>query len=339
MCTRNIHGGVENPLLKLNSWTIDNFKTAITAEVINQVEKLYFCGNFGDPILNNELIDMCKYATRIKESIQIRIHTNGSLRNKAWWAKLALALPKDHTVVFAIDGLNDTHSLYRIGTDYNKILENAKSFIDNGGRAEWAFIRFKHNQHQVEKAKQIATDMGFETFTMKDSSRFLLEPSFPVWNKDREVTHLIEPSTYSELKFIDRNVVKNYKAIVDKTTIECYVQKEREIYIDTHGDLLPCCWLGSLPYIHTAHEGPVIPVKQEMLKQYYELVESLGGIKKLNTFNNSVKDIIDSTEYQTAWDIYWHAKKLSTCARVCGKMEEKIISNPNDQFVQTQKLQ
>ena len=338
MCTRNIHGGVENPLLEIENWTIERFKTAISSEVIHQVEKLYFCGNFGDPIINKDLVDMCDYAKSVKSTIQIRIHTNGSARSKAWWMRLAQALPEDHAVVFAIDGLSDTHSLYRIGTNYETILENARAFINAGGKAEWAFIRFKHNEHQVDEARSIAKAVGFTTFTMKDSSRFLLDPKFPVWNEKKETIYHLEPSTYSEMKFIDKKVLDNYKDLVKLMEIDCYVQNEREIYLDAKGHLMPCCWLGSLPYIPIDHEGLAIPVKQEMLKQYHGLVESLGGLQKIDIDNNSLKDIIDSPEYQGVWDEYWNEKKLITCARVCGKSKEKVFSNPNDQFVKTDKL-
>ena len=336
MCTRNIHGGVENPLLDIENWTLETFKKAISSEVLNQIEKLYFCGNFGDPILNSELPDMCLYAKTVNPKIQIRIHTNGSARNKSWWIKLANSLPLDHGVVFAIDGLEDTHSIYRIGTNYETIIDNAQHFILNGGKAEWAFIRFKHNEHQVEEAKRRAKELGFETFTMKDSSRFLLDTKFPVWNKNKETIYHLEPSSYSELKFIDRNVIKNYKELVNKVEVDCYVKKEREIYLDAKGHLLPCCWISSLPYISIDHEGAAVPVKTEMRSQYHDLVDSLGGLTKLDIKNNSIKDIVDSPEYQQVWDEYWNEKKLITCARVCGKTD--IISAPNDQFVSRDSL-
>lgn len=336
MCQRNVHGGLPNPNLKINEWTLDLFKTAMSPEVINQVKKIYFCGNLGDPILNNDLIEMCHYAKNINENLQIRIHTNGSARNKKWWINLANALPKDHCVVFAIDGLEDTHSIYRIGTNYNQIIENAKAFINVGGRAEWAFIRFKHNEHQVETAKATAKELGFEVFTMKDSSRFMLEKKFPVWDKNQNTIYNLEPSTYSDLKFIDKKILLNYKQIVSKTEIDCYVKKEKEIYLDANGHLLPCCWISTIPYTSIKYEGEAIPAKQDMLLQYHELVNGLGGLPKLSIATNSIKDIIDSPEYQTIWDEYWQEKKLITCARVCGKITE--ISNPNDQFVSRDSL-
>ena len=43
----------------------------------------------------------------------LQMHTNGSGRNKNWWKELALLNVK---VIFGIDGLEDTHKLYRINT-------------------------------------------------------------------------------------------------------------------------------------------------------------------------------------------------------------------------------
>jgi len=246
MCIRNIHGGIKNDLVKINNWSFDLYKTAINEQVLKQIDKIYFCGNFGDPILNNDLPKMCEYTKSVNPAIVLRIHTNGSLRDTSWWRDLVNVLPKDHGVVFALDGLEDTHHLYRIGTDFNKIINNATAFIQAGGKAEWAFIRFKHNEHQVEQARELAASLGFEVFTTKDSSRFLLETKFPVWDKNKQTTHYLEPSNYSEIKFIDRSILKTYKEQIKNTVIDCFVKKEREIYLDAFGHLMPCCYLSSV---------------------------------------------------------------------------------------------
>jgi MoaA/NifB/PqqE/SkfB family radical SAM enzyme len=188
MCTRNIHGGLENELLSVSDWTANRFKTIINQEVLQQVESLYFCGNYGDPLLNKDLLEMIEYSVAERHDIDIRIHTNGSLRSKDWWTHLATILPEKHLVVFALDGLEDTHSLYRIGTDFNKIIENARAFIDAGGRAEWAYLRFKHNEHQVDTARQMAKEFGFSDFVMKDSSRWIMDTKFPVYDKQGDTT-------------------------------------------------------------------------------------------------------------------------------------------------------
>lgn len=327
MCSRNHHGGVENPAIKVNNWTLDHFKQVINLEVLTQIDELYFCGNFGDPLLNKDLLEMCRYATDTKPEMHIRIHTNGSLKNKSWWSELAQVLPRNHTVVFAIDGLSDTHQLYRIGTDYYQILRNATAFIQAGGVAEWAFIRFKHNAHEVEYAKNIAKDLGFKSFVMKDSSRFMIETKFPVLDKDSNVTHYLEPANESTIVFIKKSDIDNYKTMVEASTIECYALKNKEVYIDAYGNLFPCCWIASTPYNYTNPLSPISMVKQEMSVQHNALIADLGNI---DTATRSVKDIINSDEYQTVWHKYWNESKLITCARACGVNK---LSKPMDQFI------
>lgn len=328
MCNRNINGGIDNPLIKVNNWTLDDFKTIMSEEVLNQIESYYFCGNFGDPILNQNLIEMCEYSKQVAPNVQVSIHTNGGARSTTWWTTLAHAMPMNHRVIFALDGLEDTHSLYRVGTNFNDILDNARSFIHAGGIAEWVFIKFKHNEHQVEQARQMAKDLGFERFVLKNSSRFILEPTVKVKDRSGKITHCIEPPTETVLKFIDKKVIDAYKQVVEMTTIECKSQKDKEAYIDAYGDVFPCCWLASVPYTYLEKDG-ALEVRTEILKQHHEMINKLGHI---NSKTRSLKDIIESNEYQSVWNDYWTTNKLITCARTCGVNTE--FAKPRDQIVE-----
>jgi sulfatase maturation enzyme AslB (radical SAM superfamily) len=277
--------------------------------------------------MNNDLIEMCQYSSEVAPDVRVTIHTNGSARNTAWWQNLARVLPNNHSVVFALDGLEDTHSVYRVGTDFNQIIKNATDFIKAGGIAEWVFIKFKHNEHQVETARQLSKDLGFSKFTLKNSSRFILEPKVNVTDKHGRITHYIEPPTEVTMKFIDKQVIKAYKELVAQSTIDCKSLNDREIYIDAFGDLFPCCWIASVPYSYIAPDD-AFEVRNEMRNQHYELLASLGNV---NTLSKSVRDIIDSTEYQSVWDSYWTTNKLITCARTCGVNTD--FAKPRDQIV------
>ena len=327
MCNRNINGGLDNPLIKIRNWTYEEFTQIMSPEVLAQIESYYFCGNFGDPILNNDLIKMCAWSKVTAPTVRITIHTNGGARNADWWRTLAHALPADHRVVFALDGLEDTHHLYRVGTKYKTVIENAKAFIDAGGKAEWVFIKFKHNEHQVAEAARRSVELGFASFTLKNSSRFILEPKVAVLDRQGELMHYIEPPTETVMKFIDRDTINAYKQLVEKSTIACKSQQDKEIYIDAFGDVYPCCWLASVPYSYVAPDD-AFEVRNEMLKQHHELVASLGHI---NSHTRTVKDIVDSPEYQSVWTEYWTTNKLITCARTCGTNTD--FAKPRDQIV------
>lgn len=335
MCIRNHHGGVDNPWLTLSSWTLDQFKSIITHEVLDQIDELYFCGNYGDPLLNNDLLEMCAYASNYKPDMYIRIHTNGGIRNPKWWAKLAAVLPKRHMVIFGIDGLEDTNHLYRIGADFKKIMDNASSFINAGGNAEWAFIIFKHNEHQTSTVEALAKKMGFKNFTKKNSNRFMLAEKFPVLDKNGTVVSYLEPPSVNNVVFIDRNVIKNYKEIVKNSEINCIAARTKEIYIDAFGRVYPCCFIAMIPYNYWEANIEIAHIRQEVFDQYEQLISDFGGKDAIDANVKSVRDIIDSHEYQTLWTKYWTDPKLITCARTCGTNK---ISKPIDQFIEREQI-
>jgi MoaA/NifB/PqqE/SkfB family radical SAM enzyme len=314
MCSRNISGGLPNDLIKVHNWSLEDFKTIMNPTLLSQLHGYYFCGTFGDPMLNDNLIEMCRYSTEVAPNVQIAIHTNGSARSTKWWTELAQALPNDHFVVFALDGLADTQALYRVGTDFNKIIKNAKAFIDAGGKAEWCFIKFKHNEHQVEEARQMAKELGFAEFRLKNSSRFIIEPKKAVLNKDGQVTHYIEPATDTPLTFIDRKAIAAYKEIVADSDINCKAQNDREIYIDAYKDFYPCCWIANIPYTPVLDDESA-NVRFEMKKQHDDLMAKIGTY---NVLERPLEEIIDSEAFQTMWEDNWGKDKLIVCARSCG---------------------
>jgi len=335
-CQRNIHGGLDNPLIKLSSWTLEQFKSIMTVDVLNQINNYYFCGNFGDPLLNNDLIEMIEYSVAVNPNLHIWIYTNGSLRSRDWWQQLAETLPKNHKVVFAIDGLEDTHSLYRVGTNFNNIIENVRTFIASGGRAEWAFIRFKHNEHQVTEVRKLASDLKFESFSIKDSGRVFFDSTFPVYDREGNTTRYLEPSRYSEIKFIDRNAVTNFRKIVDESVIKCNSIEDLEIYIDANGQVFPCCYIGLIPYVPIDTIVGFKQVRSQMLNEYHNLIKELGGAISQNAHYHSVKDIINREAYQTTWKKFWDNKQLTMCAGVCGTSSK--ISKPKEIFVERSNL-
>lgn len=335
MCSRNINGGLENPLIKNQEWTLDDFKIIMSPTVLNQIQGFYFCGTFGDPMMNNNLIEMCSYSKEVNPTIRIFVHTNGGARKAEWWEKLAKTLPDDHLVVFGIDGLADTNHLYRVGVNFDAVIRNAKAFINAGGKAQWAFIRFKHNEHQLEEARAMSKELGFQSFHYKESSRFILEPRVKVMNRQGEITHYIEPSTDTPLKFIDRNTIENYKKVVDAAVIDCQVLKTKEVYIDAYGDLYACCWLANTPYTHISNDAS-FHVRHAIKEQHNNMVKALGEV---NTLKRSIENIIDSEEYQNIWYSMWNGgNKNIICARSCGTQLSADFSQNRDQFVEVTKF-
>jgi len=336
MCPRNIHGGLPNNNIKIQNWTLSEFKKIFSKSVLNTIDGFYFCGNYGDPLLNADLLEMVDYASNINDKLNIRIHTNGSLRSHQWWTDLANVMPDTGLVVFALDGLEDTHSLYRIGTNFNTVIENAKSYIATGKAAEWAFIKFKHNEHQVDEIRKLAKELGFTRLSIKNSSRWVATDKFNVVDKEGKTIYYLEPAESNHLQLVTPEILKNYKSIVANSIIDCQSIQKKEIYIDAYKNVYPCCWIAQIPHDYTYNDISK-DVRTDIKRQYYELVERLGGLEKLNAANNSLEDIIMSYEYQTVYKEYWQNRGLITCARQCGKTDLNFAKS-KDQWIESSKL-
>ena len=142
----------------------------------NHNPSLVFCGCHGDPAMTPDWEPIISESA--KRYWTIDVETNGSMWKPEVWGNIGKAMGEaeqkqgvEKVMTFSIDGLEDTNKLYRIGIKHDKVMANAKAYIEAGGKARWKFIVFKHNEHQVEQARQIAKDMGFWEFDKHVSTR------------------------------------------------------------------------------------------------------------------------------------------------------------------------
>jgi hypothetical protein len=216
MCPRNESGASVNPRLCNTELTLASAQKLFPASFVEQLEQVYLCGNFGDPIAGRDTLEILKYFRAVNPRICLGMHTNGSARAPAWWAELgALLSGAGDYCKFGIDGLADTNHLYRQQTNWDRIMASTRAFIQAGGRAHWEYLVFRHNEHQVETARALSVEMGFSHFFVKKTSRFFdyaegrLVP-FPVRNADGAIVrHLLPPS--------DEKFVNSQSAAVEKS--------------------------------------------------------------------------------------------------------------------------
>jgi hypothetical protein len=221
-CARE-NSNLYNDKLNRSVITLDYCKELFNIKFIKNLDKMFMCGNFGDPAANKESLDILRYFRKHNPSITLGMNTNGSIQNTKWWTEVGklFSNPTDY-VVFSIDGLEDTNHIYRRNVHWNKIIENATAFIQAGGSAHWDMLIFKHNEHQIDDAIAFAKDIGFSWFRSKVSKRFV---THPVEGIEAPVNFTL-PNTYSD-------------------KIKCHVLKEQSIYVAGNGIKYPCCWIGS----------------------------------------------------------------------------------------------
>jgi len=313
-CVRNINGGVTNPLITESDISLESY-ISILGPILPQLKHIIYCGNVGDPLMNKDFHKIIEYTRDINPDIYVDIHTNGSLRNTEYWSKLVSLLPVNHNVYWGIDGLEDTHGIYRIGTDYNKIIENATAFNNSGGNSVWTFITFKHNEHQLEVCRALSKQLGFKSFSEKQSSRFMDDEPVTVRDKHGYKTHTIEPSTTAKLVYIKHSEYNDYKKLFKDVKVSCKANNDNSIYIDSQCILYPCCYLANIPI--------------SIMNNNYQLDNNrlLKDIVLHDLNDNSIENVTNNTEWQL-WDK--HITTLPMCARTCGDID---FSKPIDQFI------
>ena len=237
-CSRNKNG------YGLTNFKIQDLDPQRLQDVIDKCTKLQtvqFCGNRGDPCAS-KCIDKQLDVVH-KKGLHLQIHTNGSLRTKEWWGKLAEQFKDKLVVWFAIDGLEDTHSKYRQGTDWKKIIGNAKEFIDRGGRAVWQFIPFQHNEHQMRDCMKMSTRMGFERFEFVKNARYP-KNAFD-YKTGKEI--VIKPWSKHQDQWSRKSGI--LQKITDSTHDKIQVQRKNcmhlilpSIFLSANGNINPCCY-------------------------------------------------------------------------------------------------
>ena len=266
MCMRNYRGYEHNSGYPVTELSLADFQKILSPDLLaqliqpdpmtgNLVPVVYgfrgvsFNGNLGDFANARDAVEIVEYL--VEHKVPVMINSNGSLRSADWWARLALP---GVTIGFAIDGLADTHQLYRQDTDWNRVIEHARAYIGAGGRAFWRFVPFEHNRHQEEQCRKLSEEMGFVKFENIYDGR----DRGPVYTRSGEFSHWIGPTSplqppppplkdmlASHVTWYNKN--SKFPKDTPELNIQCNHKRHQEIYVAADGSVYPCCFLGFYP--------------------------------------------------------------------------------------------
>ena len=106
--------------------SLDDFKQHFSDEFCAGTEEIVFGGAYGDPLAASQLLEIADHLTA--RGVRLAVSTNGSLRKPEWWRRLGEMMKRTGSrLELHIDGLADTNPLYRVKTDFAKIIENAEA--------------------------------------------------------------------------------------------------------------------------------------------------------------------------------------------------------------------
>mgnify|MGYP001178416666 CR=1 FL=1 len=283
-----------------------------------------FCGVLGDPIVNPQCMEITKYL--VDNDAYVAYSTNGGRNNVDWWSELGATskrLGGDKLKVhFCVDG-TESNYIYRVNTSYKVIKRNMQAYSDAGGKANWIFIVFDHNEHEIEEAKQLANQLGFRFATRTGMRNSLNDWVAKIKKKDNTKNKIVTEqklitttgskshSKVAVVKKLDEFIQDKNKSqeqtkqIVD--SIDCKFYHGNEIFIGADSTLWPCCFLYDSDF-HNRHG----------IKEKYSVYP-----KDWNNLNMHTIDQILSTDYykhalRDSWDPQ-HNLHISRCIRTCAK--------------------
>jgi radical SAM protein with 4Fe4S-binding SPASM domain len=122
--------------------------------------------NWGEPLLNKDLVDMIRYAKN--RNIPVCISTNLTILDK----KMAEDLISTYIdkIFISCDGASpETYSKYRIGGDFHQVISNISQLVEAKRKLNNRYTRliflchvFKHNEHEIGKIEELAKRIGVE---------------------------------------------------------------------------------------------------------------------------------------------------------------------------------
>lgn len=343
MCSRNNFGGKTKEDLILDEWSISDINLIFSSQFPN-LQNVMFCGTHGDPCVAENTIEA---VDRIKTTTDatVELYSNASMRTKTWWQTLGTILNQkkpNHThyrkndlVIFSIDGLHDTNHLYRRNTNFQKIIENAESFINAGGIARWDFIVFKHNEHQVDAAKELAKKLGFKQFRIRKTSRFDYSPDgsekWRVLDKNGNIEYYLEPPSddyrnlegdkFKALSEIHGSIVDYY----DKAEINClYRNTFKRLYVNAYAEVYPCCFVGNDRY------GGKNDIINDTRKKVFDRYEKNFNSLRHHSWEEILSHPWLATDLVAGWSTSLDNGKLMRCSRTCGTEYNPIKSQSTD---------
>ena len=241
-----------------------NMEIETVYKVLNhKIEYLSICSNRGEALFHPEIEAILIYAKERDNGIDFS--TNAFHKPKKWWKWLGDLFDYRDVITFPLDGIgNKTHNMYR-GSDFYTVLSNIEAYLESGNRAIWRFIKFEHNQHQVELARKFANELGieFQVINSHTYDNVLRKPDSKVWTKEN---------------------IRSEKA-TNNDYLPC---EDKNYYVNVKGYVFPCCFManifGNKPLRNGCHDKILLG----LFNKEREL---------LNINNHKIEEIAEKSEF------------------------------------------
>lgn len=311
--------------------TMDHMKNLFGIKWPN-LRKLNIDGNYGDSMYHPHSLELLEYIADTQDASKIKLYidSNGGYKKPEFWTKLGDLMKRFHRtscITFGIDGIDpEMHARYRVRVDLNKVFENAKAFIDNGGNAEWKWIGFDYNDHQLEDAKRMSKEMGFSAFIYKNTRvrHSIIREAMGLLDLDKGVSATsknVNSTISQEIVTQAKKEIKSVKDFANDSTIHCRFRREKNygFQVEHSGRIYQCCHLPG--YYNYQQPGTEIYKEYEYYTNKYNTNwNSLDehGIMDILNHQYFQHDLTDSFNNRTDAT---ENPRINRCISKCGSID------------------
>ena len=139
-----------------------------------------FCGQISDPIYHPKFLNLLKMCDG--QGKAVRIATVGSGKSDAWWDEAYSYGVGENAWYFGVDGIDEKSELYRVGSNFQDVWKRMKQGRDLGHTIVWQYIIFGYNEHEVDRAIEIAKEEDFSLLLVNTNRGF--NPDSPLLRKN-----------------------------------------------------------------------------------------------------------------------------------------------------------
>lgn len=194
--------------------------------------------SWGEPLLNKDLIGIIRHIKNSDKAIRVVISTNLNICNDKLLTEL-IDSGIDEIIVSCDGACQDIYEKYRVGGDFNLVMQNLgylarrREVLAKDARIVWNFLAFRHNEHEAEKAREMAKEIGvdfrigFMRTSMKDE---ILKSHKETIERDKHwIPDNPEYSAYDKINYTTKKIIKTCR------------KPWQEISINWNGLVFPCC--------------------------------------------------------------------------------------------------
>lgn len=193
--------------------------------------------SWGEPLLNKSFVDMVRYTAKIP--FQIRTISSANLNVLSEGQIEGLVTSGLDKLIVSCDGATQqVYEKYRVGGTVETVFENMRKLVaakkrhNSPIRIVWNYLVMKHNEHEMDKARTIAKDIGVDiTFGLMRTSLKEDILQSPSANIQRDLEWIPESPEFNPYDV-------NNKA--RKKPLSFCKRPWQETFINWNGDVFPC---------------------------------------------------------------------------------------------------